>query len=101
MVMRNFNVNDKAYGILFVDQTDSDEEHPFEWNEKAIKELCLFMGYSKEDSKEIAGEVTQYTEPGDEDEMRGYRLQENNDNLEPLDLTVEMFIKSIKDGFGE
>ena len=33
--------------------------------------------------------------------MRGYRLQENNDNLEPLDLTVEMFIKSIKDGFGE
>ena len=93
---KTFNDNDKAYGILFVDNDDEEEIEytPYVYNEKAIAALVKSMGYTNPNT--VAGEFTNYTSPGDDDEMRIFRKQEGNPNLQPKDLTIRMYKKSIE-----
>jgi hypothetical protein len=97
--IKNFDDNAKAYGILFVDNDDEDEieETPYIWNEKAVEDLVMSMGY--EDAEEIAGEFIGIFSPGIDEELDIFRTQENNPNLEAKDLTIGMYKKNIKKEF--
>jgi hypothetical protein len=98
---KTFNDNDKAYGILFVDNDDEEDIKytPYVYNEKAIAALVKSMGYTNPNT--VAGEFTNYTSPGEDDEMRIFRKQEGNPNLQPKDLTIRMYKKSIEKEFPE
>ena len=98
---KTFDDNAKAYGILFLDNDDEDEieETPYIYNEKAIAALVKSMGYTNPNT--VAGEFTHYTSPGDEDEMRIFRTQEGNPNLQPKDLTIGMYKSAIETDFPE
>jgi hypothetical protein len=98
---KTFNDNDKAYGILFVDNDDEEEIKytPYVYNEKAIAALVKSMGYTNPNT--VAGEFTHYTSPGDDDEMRIFRTQEGNPNLQPKDLTIGMYKSAIETDFPE
>ena len=63
----------------------------------AVEDLIKSMGY--EDYKDVAGEFTHYFSPGDEDEMRIFRTQENNPKLKPTDLTIGMYKRNIEKEF--
>jgi hypothetical protein len=91
----------KAYGILFVDNDDEDEieETPYIWNEKAVKSLFKNMEYDKDDIEDLAGEFMGIFSPGDEEEMRIFRTQEDNPELQPKDLTIGMYKKNIEKEF--
>jgi hypothetical protein len=91
----------KAYGILFVDNDDEDEieETPYIWNEKAVKALFKNMGYDKSEIEDLAGEFMGIFSPGDEDEMRIFRTQDDNPELQPTDLTIGMYKKNIEKEF--
>jgi hypothetical protein len=94
-----FNDNDKAYGVLFVDNDDEEEieNTPYMWNDDAYIALVKSMGYT--DPKTVQGELTHYFSPGDKDEMRIFRKQEGNPKLQPEDLTIGMYKKSIEKEF--
>jgi hypothetical protein len=98
---KTFDDNAKAYGTLFLDNDDENEieETPYIYNEKAIAALVKSMGYTNPNT--IAGEFTHYTSPGDEDEMRIFRTQEGNPNLQPKDITIGMYKSAIETEFPE
>jgi len=97
--MNKFKDTEKAYGILFVDNDDTDEieDVPYIWNEEAIEALVDEMGY--DDVEEIAGEFIGIFNPGIDEELDIFRTQENNPNLEAKDLTIGMYIKNIRKEF--
>ena len=88
-----FNDEDKALGILF--HPDEDDRYTYDVN--AVANLIKSMGY--EDYEDVAGDFTHYFSPGDEDEMRIFRAQENNPELQPTDLTIGMYKKNIEKEF--
>jgi hypothetical protein len=94
-----FDDNAKALGILFQSNEDEEEREftPYEWDREAVTDLIKSMGY--EDYEEVASEFTHYFSPGDEDEIRIFRAQENNPELEPTDLTIGMYKRSIEKEF--
>jgi len=94
-----FDDNAKALGILFQSNEDEEEREftPYEWDREAVTDLIKSMGY--EDYKEVESEFTHYFSPGDEDEIRIFRAQENNPELEPTDLTIGMYKRSIEKEF--
>jgi len=96
-----FDDNAKAYGILFTKNKNKKEieETPYVWNNKAITALVKSMGYTNPNT--VAGEFTNYTSPGDEDEMDILRKQEENPELQPEDITIGMYKKSIEKEFPE
>jgi len=98
MVLKN---NNKALGILFHLNINKEEREftPYEWDENAIINLIKNIGYK--DYEEVAKEFTHYFSPGDEDEMRIFRAQENNPKLQPTDLTIGMYIKAIEQEFSK
>lgn len=83
--------NIPALGILFNYSDDPDE--PYEWDDKEIRKLVKSLGYK--DWKDVAGEVTHYFPPDDEDYLATIRDQENRPNIEIEDLTIGMIIKDI------
>ena len=91
--------NVKALGVLFHLNEDEEEREftPYEWNHEAVKDLIKDMGY--EDYEEVADEFTHYFSPGDDDEIEIFRVQENNPKLEPTDLTIGMYKRSIEKEF--
>jgi len=93
--MEKFNDNDKALGILFY--PGEDEVDSFEWNQDAYNDLVKSMGYK--DYLEVAGEMTHYFAPADEDEMETFRNEFNNYNLQPEDLTIGMYKQMIEKEF--
>jgi len=97
--MNKFKDTEKAYGILFVDNDDTDEieDVPYIWNEEAIEALVDEMGY--DDVEEIAGEFIGIFNPGIDEELDIFRTQENNPNLEAKDLTIGMYMKNIRKEF--
>ena len=99
---KTFDNNAKAHGILFSDNDDEDEieEVPYMWNEKAVKDLVMSMGYEEEDIDDIAGTIMDFF-PAGEDEMGIFRTQEGNPDLQPEDLTIGMYKKNIKNEFPE
>jgi len=88
--------NDKALGILFHPNDDMEEanETPYVWDHNAYENLVKSMGY--EDYEDVAGEMTHYFAPGDNDEMRVMRNLIGNPNLQPTDLTIGMYKKAIR-----
>ena len=90
-----FNDEDKALGTLFY--PNEDEEGTYMYDDNAVVNLVKSMGY--EDYEEVAKEFTHYFSPGDEDEMRIFRAQENNPKLQPTDLTIGMYKKNIEKEF--
>ena len=90
-----FDDNAKALGILFY--PSEDEEDGYTYDTDAVTNLVKSMGY--EDYEDVAGEFIHYFSPGDEDEMRIFRAQENNPELEPTDLTIGMYKKNIEKEF--
>lgn len=90
-----FNDEDKALGNLFY--PSEDEEGGYTYDMDAITNLIKSMGY--EDYEEVASEFTHYFSPGDEDEMRIFRAQENNPELQPTDLTIGMYKRNIEKEF--
>lgn len=88
-----FNDEDKALGTLF----HSDEEDRYTYDVDAIANLIKSMGYK--DYEDVANEFTHYFSPGDEDEMRIFRAQENNPKLQPTDLTIGMYKRNIEKEF--
>ena len=97
--MNKFKDEEKAYGILFVDNDDTDEIEwtPYIWNEEAVEALVEEMGY--DDIEEIAGEFIGIFSPGDDDEMGIFRTQENNPKLQVEDLTIGMYKENIRKEF--
>jgi len=91
----------KAYGILFVDNDDEDEieELPYIWNDEEVKALFKSMGYDEDAIEDLAGEFMGIFNPGDEYEMRIFRTQEDNPELQPKDLTIGMYKKNIEKEF--
>jgi hypothetical protein len=91
--------NDKALGILFRvnDDKEEAEETPYIWDHDAYENLVKSMGYK--DYKDIAGEMTHYFAPGDNDEMRVMRNLIGNPDLQPTDLTIGMYKKAIKNEY--
>jgi hypothetical protein len=92
----NFYGNIPALGILF-NYSDEEPETPYEWDDKEIRKLVKSLGYK--DWKDIAGEVTLYFPPDDEDFLITIRDQENRPNIEVKDLTIGMIIKNILQEF--
>ena len=88
-------MNRKALEVLFY--PDPYEEGVYRWDENAMRNFIRDIGYY--DYEDVAKEVTHYTSPGDEDEMSFFRQQTNNPNLQPTDLTLGMYKKSIEDEF--
>ena len=90
-----FNDNDKAYGVLFVDNDDKEEigNVDYMWDYDAYYALVKSMGYK--DFEEIAEEMTEFF-PAGEDEMNIFRRQNSNPNLQPTDLTIGMYKKDIE-----
>jgi hypothetical protein len=88
--------NNKALGILFHPNDDMEEadETPYIWDRNAYENLVKDMGY--EDYEDVAGEMTHYFSPGDNDEMRVMRNLIGNPNLQPTDLTIGMYKKAIR-----
>ena len=97
--MNKFKDEEKAYGILFVDNDDTDEieDVPYIWNEEAVEALVDEMGY--DDVEEIAGEFIGIFSPGIDEELDIFRTQENNPNLEAKDITIGMYRKNIRKEF--
>jgi hypothetical protein len=97
--MNKFKDEEKAYGILFVDNDDTDEieETPYIWNEEAVEALVKDMGY--EDVEEVAGEFTHIFSPGIDEELDIFRTQENNPKLLAKDITIGMYRKNIRKEF--
>ena len=95
-----FDDNAKAYGILFVDNEDEEEigNVDYMWDEEAYEALVKSMGYKEENIDSIVGTMTEFN-PGDEDEMRIFRFQQNNPKLEPTDLTIGMYKRDIEKEF--
>ena len=95
-----FDDNAKAYGILFVDNEDEEEigNVDYMWDEEAYEALVKSMGYKEENIDSIVGTMTEFN-PGDEDEMRIFRAQQNNPKLEPTDLTIGMYKRDIEKEF--
>jgi hypothetical protein len=93
-----FNDNDKAYGVLFVDNDDKEEigNVDYMWDYDAYYALVKSMGYK--DFEEIAEEMTEFF-PAGEDEMNIFRRQNSNPNLQPTDLTIGMYKKDIEKEF--
>jgi hypothetical protein len=85
----------KALGILFF--PNEYEEDGYIYDIDAVANLIKSIGY--EDYEEIASEATHYTSPGDDDEMRIFRAQENNPKLQPTDLTIGMYKRNIEKEF--
>ena len=94
MVNKLINEN-KALGNLFYPSEDEEGRYTYDIN--AITNLIKSMGY--EDYKEVTSEFTHYFSPGDEDEMRIFRIQENNPELQPTDLTIGMYKRNIEKEF--
>jgi hypothetical protein len=90
-----FDDNAKALGILFY--PSEDEEDGYTYDDDAVANLIQSMGY--EDYEDVASEFTHYFSPGDEDEMRIFRAQENNPELQPTDLTIGMYKRNIEKEF--
>ncbi len=84
--------DDKALGILF-----HQGEEGYEWDMDAYNNLVKDMGY--EDYEDVAGEMTHYFAPADEDEIRIFRKRFNNPNLQPEDLTIGMYKQVIGQEF--
>ena len=90
-----FNDEDKALGVLFY--PSEDEEDAYTYDVDAVTNLIQSMGY--EDYEDVASEFTHYFSPGDEDEMRIFRAQESNPELQPTDLTIGMYKRNIEKEF--
>ena len=90
-----FNDEDKALGVLFY--SSEDEEDAYTYDVDAVANLIQSMGY--EDYEDVASEFTHYFSPGDEDEMRIFRAQESNPELQPTDLTIGMYKRNIEKEF--
>jgi hypothetical protein len=86
--------NDKALGILF-----HQGEEGYEWDRDAYNNLVKDMGY--EDYQDVAGEMTHYFAPADEDEIEIFRQRLGNPNLQPEDLTIGMYKQAIEQEFPE
>ena len=97
---KTFNDNDKAYGILFVDNDDEEEigNVDYMWDEDAYETLVKSMGYKEEDINSITGTMTEFF-PAGEDEMGIFKTQESNPKLQPTDLTIGMYKKQIEKEF--
>ena len=95
-----FNDNDKAYGVLFVDNDDEEEigNVDYIWDEDAYESLIKSMGYKEEDIKSIVNTMTEFF-PAGEDEINIFRTQTGNSTLQPKDLTIGMYKKEIKREF--
>jgi hypothetical protein len=91
--------DDKALGILFHPNDDEKEveETPYVWDQNAYNTLVKDMGYK--DYEDIAGEMTHYFSPADEDEIRIFRERFNNPNLQPEDITIGMYKQVIGQEF--
>jgi hypothetical protein len=92
----------KALGVLFHRNDDPDfwgdvEDTPYFWDHDAVEKLVKDLGY--EDYKNIAGEFTHYTMPGDEDELRTMRAVIGIPDLQAEDMTVEMYKQAIRNDF--
>ena len=85
----------KALGVLFY--SNKDEKDKYTYNIDAVVNLIKSMGYK--DYEDVANEFTHYFSPGDEDEMRIFRTQENNPELQPTDLTIGMYKRNIEKEF--
>ena len=85
----------KALGILFF--SSENEEDRYIYDMGAITNLIKSIGYK--DYEEVASEFTHLLSPGDEDEMRIFRTQENNPELQPTDLTIGMYKRNIEKEF--
>jgi len=110
-IQENFNPEDyeweeeddrKALGILFHRNDDPDfwgdvEDTPYFWDHDAVEKLAKDLGY--EDYKNVAGEFTHYTMPGDEDELRIMRATIGIPDLQAEDMTVEMYKQAMRDNF--
>ncbi len=90
-----FDDNAKALGILFY--PSEDEEDGYTYDDDAVANLIKSMGYK--DYEEVTKEFTHYFSPGDEDEMRIFKAQENNPELQPTDLTIGMYKRNIEKEF--
>ena len=97
---KTFNDSDKAYGILFVDNDDEEEigNVDYMWDDKAMETLVKSMGYKEEDIDDIAGTMMEFF-PAGEDEMPIFRAQESNPKVQPTDLTIGMYKKTIEKEF--
>jgi hypothetical protein len=95
-----FSDNNKAYGVLFVDNDDEEEigNVDYMWDEDAYESLIKNMGYKEEDVKGIVGTMTEFF-PAGEDEMGIFRRDENNPKLQPKDLTIGMYKKQVEKEF--
>lgn len=90
--------NIPALGILFHPNPEYDgdnDDRLYVWDIDALEKLVKSMGY--EDYEEVVSEMTHYTSPGDEDDMRMWRR--DNPNLQPEDITVQMYKDSIEQEF--
>ena len=90
---------EKALGTLFYPNPDQEDAKysPYVYDRGAIINLIKDMGYS--DYEEVASEFFNIFSPADKDELRILRNQEGNPELQPTDLTVDIYIKHIKNEF--
>ena len=97
---KSYSDNSKALGTLFHPNEDPDtlEDFEYEWDHENMVEFCRKIGYG-DDAEDVAGEVTHYTSPGDEDEMMAFRQITNNPDLQVSDITLGMFRTSIESEF--
>jgi hypothetical protein len=89
--------SDQALGVLFHSEEDEDGMIDYFYDVDAVTNLIQSMGY--EDYEDVASEFTHYFSPGDEDEMRIFRAQESNPELQPTDLTIGMYKRNIEKEF--
>jgi len=83
--------NRKALGIVFYENPDPQEveEYPYNWNYDFIDQLAKDLGF--EDYENVAGEFTQYVEPGSKEDISALENILGLKDLTVDKLTVEMY----------
>jgi hypothetical protein len=85
----------KMLGKLITSVENKDGIIEYEWNKPEMVKTIIGLGYI--DANEIAEEVMTLSSPWDALQM--FKAKYNNNDLDIIDLTIEMFEQSIKDEF--
>ena len=92
-----FKDNRKALGTVFYENPDTEEAEEYGylyvWNDEFVEQLAKDLGFKN--YEDVAGEFTEYVDPGTEEDIRALEDLLGLKNLTVDKLTVEMYKQAI------
>ena len=92
-----FKDNRKALGTVFYENPDTEEAEEYGylyvWNDEFVEQLAKDLGFKN--YEDVAGEFTEYVDPGTEEDIRTLESLLGLKNLTVDKLTVEMYKQAI------